>query len=131
LDDRSVQSLSAASYEAARLLFAEAQNAGAEINVTPSGELEISIRTGLNAAHREAVGRSVEALATGPSMEAPKEARSRRYASTVRGERRAARRSRKLSTSGSWRSLIAAGPDSAARGALLRGGVYERGCAWS
>jgi len=64
LDDRSVQSLSAASYEAARLLFAEAQNAGAEINVTPSGDLQISIRTGLNGAHREALGRAVAALTT-------------------------------------------------------------------
>jgi PAS domain S-box-containing protein len=65
LDDRSVQSLSAASYEAARLLFSEAQNAGAEINVTPSGELQIIIRTGLNGgADRQAVGRSVSALGT-------------------------------------------------------------------
>ena len=47
------------------MLFAEAQNAGAEINVTPSGELQISIRTGLNGgATGEAVGRAVAALAT-------------------------------------------------------------------
>jgi PAS domain S-box-containing protein len=65
LDDRSVQSLSAASYEAARLLFSEAQHAGAEISVTPSGELQIIIRTGLNGgADRQAVGRSVSALGT-------------------------------------------------------------------
>jgi len=63
LDDRSVRSLSAASYEAARLLFAEAQNAGAEITVTPSGELQISIRTGLDVAvDRSAMSRSVAAL---------------------------------------------------------------------
>src|SRR5262249_37272477 len=65
LDDRSVQSLSAASYEAARLLFAQAQNADAEISLTPPGELQVSIRTGLSAAaDRQAVGRSVSALAT-------------------------------------------------------------------
>jgi PAS domain S-box-containing protein len=65
LDDHSVQSLSAASYEAARLLFSEAQNGGAEITVTPSGELQIVIRTGLNGgADRQAVGRSVSALGT-------------------------------------------------------------------
>jgi PAS domain S-box-containing protein len=63
LDDRSVRSLSAASYEAARLLFAEAQNAGAEITVTPSGELQISIRTGFDVAvDRSAMSRSVAAL---------------------------------------------------------------------
>ena len=65
LDDHSVQSLSAASYEAARLLFSEAQNAGAEISVNPSGELQITIRTGLNGgADRQAVGRAVSALGT-------------------------------------------------------------------
>jgi PAS domain S-box-containing protein len=65
LDDHSVQSLCAASYEAARLLFAEGQNAGAEITVTEAGELQISIHTGLSAAvDRQAVGRSVCALAT-------------------------------------------------------------------
>ncbi len=65
LDDHSVQSLSAASYEAARLLFSEAQNAGAEISVTHSGELQIVIQTGLNGgADRQAVGRSLSALGT-------------------------------------------------------------------
>ena len=65
LDDHSVQSLSAASYEAARLLFSETQNAGAEISITPSGELQIVIQTGLNGgADRQAVGRSVTALGT-------------------------------------------------------------------
>ena len=53
-------------------------------------------------------------------------ARSRRYASTVRGERRAASRSRKRSTSGSMWSLIAAGPDSAAGDRLLRPGSRAR-----
>ena len=64
LDDHSVQSLSAASYEAARLLFSEAQNGGAEISITPAGELQIIIKTGLNGADRQAVGRSVSALET-------------------------------------------------------------------
>ena len=64
LDHRSVQSLSAASYEAARLLCAEAPNGGAEITVTPSGQLQISIRTSVNGAvDRQAVSHSVAALA--------------------------------------------------------------------
>src|SRR6188472_2997761 len=69
---------------------------------------------------------SVVAAPTGWSIVVANDARSRRYASTVRGERRAARRSRKLSTSGSWRSLIAAGPDSAASPVLLRSEVRKR-----
>ena len=64
LDHRSVQSLSAASYEAARLLIAEAQNGGAEITVSSSGELQIHIRIGVNGTvDRQAVSRSVAALA--------------------------------------------------------------------
>jgi len=56
--------LSAASYEAARLLCAEAPNGGAEITVTPSGQLQISIRTSVNGAvDRQAVSHSVAALA--------------------------------------------------------------------
>lgn len=57
--------MSAASYEAARLLYSEAENAGAEISVTPSGELQISITTGLNGtADRQATGQAISALAT-------------------------------------------------------------------
>jgi PAS domain S-box-containing protein len=64
LDHRSVQSLSAASYEAARLLFAEAQNGGAEITLSASGELQISIRIGVNGTvDHQAVSRAVAALA--------------------------------------------------------------------
>src|SRR5204863_6653225 len=63
LDDRSVRSLSAASYEAARLLFRENQETAAEIAVTPSGELQISIRTtAIASEERQSVGRSVSAL---------------------------------------------------------------------
>jgi hypothetical protein len=65
LDARSVRSLSAASYEAARLLFGETQGAGAEIAVTPSGALQISIRIdALSADERQSVGRSVSALSS-------------------------------------------------------------------
>ena len=65
LDDRSVRSLSAASYEAARLLFDETETADAEISVTPSGELQISVR--INAVpheERQSVGRSLSSLAS-------------------------------------------------------------------
>jgi PAS domain S-box-containing protein len=65
LDDRSVRSLSAASYEAARLLFGESENADAEIVVTPSGELQVSVRIDpVSPEERESVGRSVSALAS-------------------------------------------------------------------
>ncbi len=65
LDDRSVRSLSAASYEAARLLLGESQKADAEISVTPSDELQISLRIkAVPAAERQSVGRSVSALAS-------------------------------------------------------------------
>jgi PAS domain S-box-containing protein len=65
LDARSVRSLSAASYEAARLLFGESQNAEAEIAVTPSGELQVSMRIDSAAAEdRQSVGRSVSSLAS-------------------------------------------------------------------
>ena len=65
LDDRSVRSLSAASYEAARLLFGETQDARAEISLTPSGELQVAIRIQAVApAERQSVGRSVSALAS-------------------------------------------------------------------
>ena len=63
LDARSVRSLSAASYEAARLLFGETEGAEAEISLTPSSELQISIRIeALSADDRQSVGRSVSAL---------------------------------------------------------------------
>ena len=63
LDARSVRSLSAASYEAARLLFGETEGAEAAISLTPSGELQISIRIdALSADDRQSVGRSVSAL---------------------------------------------------------------------
>ncbi len=66
LDGRSVRSLSAASYEAARLLLGETANADAEISVTPTGELQISLRIeAVSADERQAVGRSVSALASG------------------------------------------------------------------
>src|SRR3954468_661496 len=66
LDDRSVRSLSAASYEAARLLFGETQDARAEISLTPSGELQVGIQIDAVApAERQSVGRSVSALASG------------------------------------------------------------------
>ncbi len=65
LDDRSVRSLSAASYEAARLLFGESQHADAEISVTASGELQISVRIDtVSSDDRQSVGRSVSALAS-------------------------------------------------------------------
>src|SRR6185503_14477738 len=66
LDARSVRSLSAASYEAGRLLFGETHGAEAQIAVTPSGELQISIRIdALSADDRESVSRAVSALASG------------------------------------------------------------------
>jgi PAS domain S-box-containing protein len=66
LDDRSVRNLSAASYEAGRLLFGETQDARAEIVLTPSGELQVAIRIhAVAAAERQSVGRSVSALASG------------------------------------------------------------------
>ncbi|MFL6278996.1 MAG: sensor histidine kinase [Vicinamibacterales bacterium] len=63
LDERSVRSLSAASYEAARLLLGETQDALAEISVTPSAELQVAIRISpLPSEERQSVGRSVSAL---------------------------------------------------------------------
>jgi signal transduction histidine kinase len=65
LDARSVRSLSAASYEAAHLLFRETEAADAEISVTPSGELQISIRTGaVPPDDHPSVSRSIAALAS-------------------------------------------------------------------
>lgn len=65
LDDRTVRSLSAASYEAARLLLAEAREASAEIVVIPPGELHISIHgRAVPAEKRDAVARSISALAS-------------------------------------------------------------------
>jgi len=65
LDARSVRSLSAASYEAAHLLFRETEAADAEISVTPSGELQISIRTGaVPPDDHPSVSRSLSALAS-------------------------------------------------------------------
>jgi PAS domain S-box-containing protein len=65
LDDRSVRSLSAASYEAARLLFGESQHADAEISVTPSGELQVSVRIDtVSSDDRQSVGRSMSSLAS-------------------------------------------------------------------
>jgi signal transduction histidine kinase len=65
LDARSVRSLSAASYEAAHLLFRETEAADAEISVTPSGELQISIRTGaVPPDDHPSVSRSISALAS-------------------------------------------------------------------
>ena len=67
LDDRSVRSLSAASYEAARLLFGETRGAEAEISLTPSGELlQVGIRIdAVSADERQSIGHSVSALASG------------------------------------------------------------------
>src|SRR4029450_4014521 len=66
LDDRSVRSLSAASYEAARLLFGESQGADAEILVTPSGELQVGIRIEtVPSDDRQALERTVSSLANG------------------------------------------------------------------
>src|SRR4051812_8998424 len=63
LDQRSVRSLSAASYEAARLLLGETQDALAEISVTPSSDLQVAIRISpLPFEQRQSVGRSVSAL---------------------------------------------------------------------
>ena len=65
LGDRTVRSLSAASYEAARLLLGETDHAEAEISVTTSGELHISIR--INAVlpdHQQSVSLSISALAS-------------------------------------------------------------------
>ena len=65
LDDRSVRSLSSASYEAARLLFSEAAAATADIGVTPSGDFQVSIRIeAMEGDARLSVGRSVSALAS-------------------------------------------------------------------
>ena len=65
LDDRSVRSLSVASFEAARLLCGHSEAADAEISVTPAGELQISIRVAaVPPDKRQAVGRSVSALAS-------------------------------------------------------------------
>jgi PAS domain S-box-containing protein len=66
LDHRSVRSLSAASYEAARLLFGESQRADAEILVTPTGELQVGIRVQtLPLDERQSLERAVSSLATG------------------------------------------------------------------
>jgi len=63
LDERSVRSLSAASYEAARLLLGETKDALAEISVTPASDLQVAIRIGaLPSEERQSVGRSVSAL---------------------------------------------------------------------
>jgi PAS domain S-box-containing protein len=65
LDDRSVRSLSAASYEAARLLLSELADASADISVTPAGDFQVSIRIGaMDGDARQSVGRSVSALAS-------------------------------------------------------------------
>jgi len=65
LDERSVRSLSAASYEAARLVLGETHEAFAEISVTPATELQIAIRVSpLTPEDRQSVGRSVSALAS-------------------------------------------------------------------
>ena len=65
LDDRTVRSLSAASYEAARLLFGETQQAVAEISVTGAGELQVGIQTAaISPDKRQSVGRSVSGLAS-------------------------------------------------------------------
>jgi PAS domain S-box-containing protein len=65
LDDRSVRSLSAASYEAARLLFGETRGAEAEISLTASGELQIGIRIdAVSGDERQSVGCAVSALAS-------------------------------------------------------------------
>ncbi len=65
LDDRSVGSLSAAAYEAARLLFSETADATADISVTPAGDFQIVIRIGaMDGEARQSVGRSVAALAS-------------------------------------------------------------------
>jgi PAS domain S-box-containing protein len=66
LDDRSVRSLSASSYEAARLLFGESQRADAEILVTPSGEIQVGIRIQtIPPDERQSLERAVSSLATG------------------------------------------------------------------
>ena len=44
LQDRSVRSLSAAIYEAGRLLFGHAESGSADMSIGPSGDLEIAIR---------------------------------------------------------------------------------------
>jgi signal transduction histidine kinase len=60
LDERSARSLSAASYEAARLLLGETEDALAEISLTPSTELQVAIRiSALTSEERQAIGRSV------------------------------------------------------------------------
>ncbi len=65
MDDRSVRSLSAASYEAARLLFGETRQAIAEISITGAGELQVGIQIAtMPPDEREAVGRAVSALAS-------------------------------------------------------------------
>jgi PAS domain S-box-containing protein len=65
LDDRSVRSLSAAAYEAARLLFSETADASADIGVTAAGDFQVSIRIGaIEGDARQSVGRSLSALAS-------------------------------------------------------------------
>jgi signal transduction histidine kinase len=65
LGDRTVRSLSAASYEAARLLLGETEHADAEISVTTSGELHISIRIkAVLPDHQRSVSLSISALAS-------------------------------------------------------------------
>ena len=56
--------MSAASYEAARLLFSEAAAATADIGVTPLGDFQVIIRIeAMDGDARQSVGRSVSALA--------------------------------------------------------------------
>jgi len=65
LDNRSVRSLSAASYEAARLLFSETSDATADIGVSSSGDFQVDIQIApIDGDARQAVGRSVSALAS-------------------------------------------------------------------
>jgi PAS domain S-box-containing protein len=65
LDYRSVRSLSAASYEAARLLLGENADGSAEISVTGAGELQVSVRiSAVEPEERQSLGHSVSALAS-------------------------------------------------------------------
>ena len=65
LGDRSVWSFSAAAYEAARAVAVVAAGAGAEIAVTASGDLQVSIRVPtVSDAERQRVERSISALRT-------------------------------------------------------------------
>jgi signal transduction histidine kinase len=65
LGDRSVWSFCAAAYEAARTVGVDAGGAGAEIAVTASGDLQVSIRVPtMSATERQRVERSITALRT-------------------------------------------------------------------